>query len=187
MLRKALAALAAPKHVRATDGAGTYDYERPTPEKLGRAFAEYVERFPAARLPRTDGLNATVIVTMTLDALLGELKAAHLDTGVAVSPGQARRLACEAGIIPAVLGSRSEVLDLDRTRRFHARAQRIAMTVEQKHCQSVGCDVPAAYCHAHHDQPWSRGGHANLHDARPHCPFHHHQIHASGKSHPMRT
>ncbi len=51
MLRKALQALAAPKHVRATEGAGSYDYEKPTPEKLGKAFCEYVERYPADKLP----------------------------------------------------------------------------------------------------------------------------------------
>ncbi|WP_340537089.1 HNH endonuclease signature motif containing protein [Nocardioides sp. GXZ039] len=186
MLRKALTALAAPKHVRATDGAGTYDHAKPTPQRLGQAFAEYVERFPTDRLPKTGGLNATVIVTMTLDTLLGGLEAAHLDTGVDLSPGQARRLACEAGIIPAVLGSNSEVLDLGRTRRFHTPAQRHAIGLEQQHCQTPGCDTPAAYCHVHHAHSWQDGGDTNTKDARLHCPFHHHQLHATGEAHPMR-
>ena len=49
---------------------------------------------------------------MTLETLMGGLKAAQLDTGHRISPGLARRLACRAGIIPAVLGSHSQVLDL---------------------------------------------------------------------------
>ncbi|WP_340540532.1 HNH endonuclease signature motif containing protein [Nocardioides sp. GXZ039] len=187
MLRKALTALAAPKHVRATDGAGSYDYAKPTPQKLGQAFAEYVERFPTEKLPKAGGLNATVIVTMQLDTLLGGLEAAHLDTGIDISPGQARRLACEAGIIPAVLGSRSEVLDLGRTRRFHSPAQRHAIGLEQQHCQTPGCDTPAAYCHVHHTHSWQQGGDTNTRDARLHCPFHHHQLHATGQAHPMRA
>ena len=46
MLRKALHGLSSPKHVRATDGAGAYRFETPTPEKLGQAFCTYIERYP---------------------------------------------------------------------------------------------------------------------------------------------
>ena len=98
---------------------------------MGRAFTELIHRYPVKTLPKAGGVNATVVVTMTLDALLGGLQAARLDTGESISAGQARRLACEAGIIPAVLGGKSQVLDLGRTRRFHTGAQRIAKTLEQ--------------------------------------------------------
>ncbi|QCW50758.1 DUF222 domain-containing protein [Nocardioides dongxiaopingii] len=187
MLRKALAALAAPKHVRATEGAGSYDFDKPTPERLGRAFGEYVERYPADRLPSMGGTNATVVVTMTLGTLLGDLQAAHLDTDVALSPGQARRMACEAGIIPAVLDGAGHVLDVGRRRRFHNPAQRLAIALEQRHCQHPACTTPAAYCHTHHEVPWSRGGTTNTTDAVLLCPFHHHQAHASGARYPLRT
>ena len=68
---------------------------------MGRAFGEYVTRYPADQLPKAGGLNATLIVTVTLDSLLGGLKAAQLDTGQTISAALARKLACEAGIIPA--------------------------------------------------------------------------------------
>ncbi|WP_134767592.1 HNH endonuclease signature motif containing protein [Nocardioides sp. 1609] len=190
MLRKALAAIAAPKHVRAEHGAGTYDHERPTPERLGQAFCEYVERYPTDQLPSLGGTSATVVVTMTLETLLGGL-AAHLDTGVALSPAQARRMACDAGIIPAVLDGQGQVLDLGRKRRFHTPAQRLAIALEQRHCQHPTCTTPAAYCHTHHGTPWSKGGRTDTHDAALLCPFHHHQAHraahASGVTHPLRT
>ena len=113
---------------------------------------------------------------MTLDTLLGGLEAAQLDTGGEISPGAARRLACEAGIIPAVLGGRSQVLDLGRKRRFHTEAQRIAKTIEAGGCQVEGCDWPPGMCHLHHPVRWADGGHTNS-DAIMICPHHHARAH----------
>ena len=59
---------------------------QPGPERLGRAFTELIHRYPTKDLPKAGGVNATVVVTMTLDTLLGGLKAARLDTGESISP-----------------------------------------------------------------------------------------------------
>ena len=107
---------------------------------MGRALCEYISRYPAERLPKAGGLNATIVVTMTLDSLLGGLKAAQLDTGGVVAASLARRMACEAGIIPTVLGGNSEVLDLGRTKRFYDRPQRIKALIEHRGCAVEGCD-----------------------------------------------
>jgi hypothetical protein len=144
-LKKALLAFAAPKHQASK---GPLGERRPTPERYGQAFAEMVQRYPAKKPPRAGGLNATVVVTMTLETLLGGLKAARLDTGEELSPGAARRLACEAGIIPAVLGGTSQVLDLGRKKRFHTEAQRIVKTIEAGGCEVDGCDWPPGMSHA---------------------------------------
>ncbi len=72
--------------------------------QLGLAFMDYIETRPAESTPSAGGVAATVVVTMELETLLGGLKAASLDTGGRISAGQARRLACQAGIIPVVLG-----------------------------------------------------------------------------------
>ncbi|HZJ06882.1 MAG TPA: DUF222 domain-containing protein, partial [Nocardioidaceae bacterium] len=101
------------------------------PELLGRAFCELLERFPANKLPKAGRLNATVVVTITLQQLLSGLGAAGLDTGGYISAGQARRLGCQTGVIPAVLGSDSHVLDLGRTCRFHDEPQRIAIGIRE--------------------------------------------------------
>ncbi len=182
MLRKALMSIAAPKHQRATGE--VYDHQRPTHTRLGRAFAEYVSRYPADKLPHAGGINATVVVTMTLDTLMGGLKTACVDTSGPLSAGAARRLACEAGIVPAVLDGKSRVLDLGHKRRFHDDAQRLALAVSQKHCQHPTCDAPAWLCHVHHTQPWSRGGTTNLENAQLLCPRHHTLAHREA---PMRT
>ena len=188
MFRKALQALAAPKHVRATEGAGAYDYEKPTPHKLGLAFMEYIERYPTDALPKQAGLAATVVITAEAETLTqGAEKAGHTETGTGVSPGQLLRLACEAKVFPAVMDSGGHVLDLGRGTRFHTPAQRLALLVEQQTCQHPSCDIPGAFCHVHHTTPWADGGHTNTLDAVLLCPFHHHQAHATGQTYPMRT
>jgi hypothetical protein len=176
MLRKQLLAIAAPRHQRAKGGG--HDTRAVLPERLGRAFLEYVERYPADRLPAAGGVSATVVVTMSLETLRGGDAAAHvLDSGTALSPGQARRLACEAGIIPAVLGGRSQVLDLGRRRRFHTESQRLALALRDGGCTAEGCDWPPGMCHAHHDRPWSQGGGTSVERGRLLCPRHHARAH----------
>jgi hypothetical protein len=172
-LKKALLAFAAPKHQASR---GPLGERRPTPERYGQAFAEMVQRYPAKKLPRAGGLNATVVVTMTLETLLGGLKAAKLDTGEELSPGAARRLACEAGIIPAVLGGKSQVLDLGRKKRFHTQAQRIVKTIEAGGCEVDGCHWPPGMSHLHHPTRWADGGGTNR-DAIMICPPHHARAH----------
>ena len=119
-----------------------------------------------------------MVVTMTLENLLGDSHTpALLDTGDRITADQARELACEAGIIPMVLGGKSEVLDLGRRSRLYDRSQRIAIRHRDQHCTSHGCDWPAAMCHVHHNTPWSRGGNTNIADGRLLCPRHHTYAH----------
>jgi hypothetical protein len=172
-LKKALFALAGPKHLASQ---GPLGERRPTPERLGQALVELVQRFPTDKLPHAGGLNATVVVTMTLETLLGGLKAAKLDTGEELSPGAACRLACEAGIIPAVLGGKSQVLDLGRKRRFHTEAQRIVKTIEAGGCEVEGCDWPPGMTHMHRPERWADGGETNR-DAIMICPPHQARAH----------
>jgi hypothetical protein len=138
----------------------------------------FIERFPADRLPKAGGLNATVVVTMTLEQLRGELQGACLvDTGEYVSAGNARRLLCEAGILPVVLGGDSQVLDVGRESRFHTKPQRIALGIRDGGCTTEGCTRPAWLAEAHHKVPWSEGGGTSLADGVLLCPWHHHRAH----------
>ena len=172
ILKKALLALAAPKHRAAVDGHAPLP-GRPSNHRLGEAFVEYLERYPTDRLPHAGGATASIVAMIDLDALLGRLaKAGLLDTGEKISPAAARHLACRHGLIPAVLDGASRVLDLGRKRRFHTPAQRLVFTLEQRGCTAVGCDHPPGLCHAHHPLPWSEGGETNR-DGRLLCPRHH--------------
>ncbi len=124
-------------------------------------------------MPTAGGCAATVVVTIDLDTLMGGLKAAGLCDGTRISAGEARRMACLAGVIPVVLGGKSEPLDVGRKRRFHTRAQRIAMGVRDGGCTADGCDRPPSMCHAHHDEPWSRDGNTDVKTGRLLCQRHH--------------
>jgi hypothetical protein len=160
-------------------GSGLGD-DLPTPVRHGLAFCQLLEAIPAKSLPKAGGTSATIVVTMTLDQLLAGLDAAGvcpLDTGAQISAGEARRLACGAGIIPAVLGGKSQVLDVGRKRRFHTQAQRVAMALRDTGCTEQNCDKPPALCHAHHDIPWSEGGPTDLRHGRLLCGHHHRRIH----------
>ncbi|MGZ4466518.1 MAG: DUF222 domain-containing protein [Nocardioides sp.] len=175
MLKKILLGFAAPKHLASVNGSAG---ERvPNPLRMGRAFVEMIERYPTDKIPAAGGVNATVVVTMDLSTLLGAERAATLDTGERITAGQARRLACEAGIIPAVLGGRSQVLDLGRKRRFYSESQRIALALEQQGCTADGCDWPPGLCHAHHDLRWADGGPTDKRAGRLLCPKHHARAH----------
>ncbi|GAB3770434.1 hypothetical protein FB382_000474 [Nocardioides ginsengisegetis] len=175
MLKKALLAFAAPKHRAAVDGG--LGERRPSAERMGQAFVELIERYPVNRLPKSGGVSATVVVTMDISTLMGGLRAASLDTGERITAGQARRLACEAGIIPAVLGGKSQVLDLGRKRRFHTESQRIAMAIEQGGCNAEGCDWPPGLCHGHHEIPWHLDGETSVEKGMLLCPHHHARAH----------
>ena len=67
MLHKALLGIAAPKHQAATQG--PFGERKPGPQRMGRAFAEYIQRYPTDQLPKAGGLAATVVVLMPLETL----------------------------------------------------------------------------------------------------------------------
>jgi hypothetical protein len=178
MLRKALHALAAPTQVTPEQRA-----RRSRPELMGVALCRLLERLPADRLPRAGGLSATVVILLDYNKLLTGLGAAQLDTGEAISAGLARRLACEAGVVPAVyrriLGGPSVVLDIGRKARFHTEPQRIAMTLRDGGCTAEGCDRPPGWTEAHHDAvSWSDGGATSVDNGRLLCRFHHTRAHS---------
>ena len=169
LLKQAVQAHHSPKH----------RHHSGTPKGMGYAFCEYVTRYPVDRLPQAGGVDATVVVTMTLENLTGDSDApAWLDTGDKLSVSIARKLACEAEIIPLVLGGKSEILDQGRAQRFHTKAQRIAIAQRDHTCTADGCDWPAAMCHVHHNQPWSKGGKTSVADGRLLCPRHHTYAHS---------
>lgn len=187
MLRTHLLAVAFPN--RSVRDAGSAEPAPPrraaTRHRMGLAFLDYIESLPESSVPSAGGVPATIVVTMELDTLMGGLKSASLDTGSRISAGEARRIACRAGIIPIVLGGPSVVLDAGRRRRFHSEAQRIAMGVRDGGCTAVGCDLPPAFCHAHHDDPWSRGGGTSVAKGRLLCPKHHRLIHDPAFQHSL--
>jgi hypothetical protein len=158
------------------------------PKRMGHAFAQFLEAVDPTRLPLHGGDATTVIVTVPLASLQADLAAADLIgaglvpgddlTGDRITAAQARRLACTARILPAVLGGDSLPLDLGRSRRLFSPTQRKAMLVRDQTCRAEGCDVPGVWCEAHHRRdPWSKGGRTDLDEGELLCGHHHHRAH----------
>lgn len=150
----------------------------PAHRKLGQAFCALLESVDPRRLPVHGGDATTLIVTVSLDDLRTELGIAETAAGDRLTAGEVRRLACTASIVPAVLGGRSEVLDLGRSSRLFRPAQRKAMVVRDRGCREEGCSIPPAWCEAHHwGTPWSQGGRTDQADGLLLCSWHHHRAH----------
>lgn len=169
--------LASPRRLSRRDGELVSDPTGPTPnilESRGRALCELIEHLPTDKL----GAGAVnLVVHIDHDRLVDGLGAAQLDTGVRISAGEARRLACNAGIIPMVLGGGSVPLDLGRKNRLFTTGQAIALSARYDSCAAEGCDRPFAWSELHHLKPWGEGGATDLANAIPLCGHHHRRIH----------
>jgi hypothetical protein len=151
---------------------------RPFPRRLGKAFCKFLEAVDPQRLPIHGGDATTVVITMTQEALNHELATAGvIGAEEKITAAQARRLACNAHLIPAVLDTDSHVLDLGRSTRLFNPAQRKALLVRDRECRAEGCDIPGTWTEAHHWIPWSKHGPSDLENAVLLCSHHHHRAH----------
>ncbi|WP_353828126.1 HNH endonuclease signature motif containing protein [Agromyces sp. SYSU T0242] len=124
--------------------------------------------------------KATVVVRVDLDTLIDGIGHARIDgLEQPVSAGTARRMAADAELIPAVLGSDSLPLDLGRAARLFSRAQRLALGERDGGCASCGQNI--GYVEAHHIDWWERdAGPTDLSNGVMLCSFCHHMIHRDG-------
>ena len=143
----------------------------------GIALADMIGHLPKDGLPSQGTASAIVMVTMDVDTLVEGVEAATLSDGTRISADQARKLACEADLIPAVLGGDSQVLDLGRQARYFTKAQRLAAAAVYGGCVFPDCDCPIQWTEMHHITPWSRGGATDQDKAAPYCSRHHHVVH----------
>ncbi|TWP36104.1 DUF222 domain-containing protein [Leekyejoonella antrihumi] len=120
-------------------------------------------------------------VTIPLSVLIGVVVSTALATtavGDVLDPGTARQLACDAQLVPVVLGTRSQPLDVGRASRPFTAAIRSAVA----HRDTGGCTFPgmgappvrsearrgrAGRCHGARSTTPCRGGWA----ARASCPM----------------
>ncbi|MDR1799930.1 MAG: HNH endonuclease [Bifidobacteriaceae bacterium] len=126
------------------------------------------------RVPRLGADRPRITVTIGYDKLLGDLRGARLvATGVRLEAHQARVLACDAGILPVVLGGGSQILDVGREERWVTPQLRRALDVRDGGCVFPGCDRKAEVSQAHHIRPWWDGGSTGLGNLVYLCSVHH--------------
>lgn len=95
-----------------------------------------------------------------------------------ISPASIRQWACDADIIPVVLGGQGEVLDVGRSQRLFTRKLRRAIMARDGGCSAPGCSIPAPWCEAHHIEHWENGGPTSVDNGTLLCSHHHHAVHA---------
>ena len=127
--------------------------------------------------PSSGGDRPRIVVTVRHDQLRqGCAAAGILDTGERLTAGQLRILACDAEILPVVLGGASEILDVGRAQRLVTPPIRAALNLRDRGCVFPGCNAPAEACHAHHLTPWWDGGPTALSNLVLVCPHHHNLV-----------
>ena len=133
--------------------------------------------------PGFGGSPVGVLVTIPYDVLEKRVREAWLTlpSGMRIAPETARRLACDAEIVPTVLGTKSEVLDIGRSSRQFTAAQRRAAYVEQGgRCAFPKCQRRCV--ELHHITWWSLDGRTSLDNGAWLCAFHHWLVHEGGWS-----
>ena len=97
-----------------------------------------------------------------------------------------RRLACDANVIPIVLGGDGVPLDVGRAQRLATRDQRRALRAMYQTCGHPGCQVRFEDCRIHHVTWWEHFGPTDLVNLLPLCERHHHLVHEGGWSLTMK-
>ncbi|WP_374273181.1 DUF222 domain-containing protein [Actinoplanes sp. M2I2] len=110
----------------------------------------------------------------------GTLSIGTTDTGLRLSAATMRRLACDARILPFVLGGAGQILDTGRARRLATGPLRRALHLRDQGCAFPDCDRPPRWTDAHHLIPWTSGGPTTLNNLVLLCRHHHRLIHHPG-------
>ena len=118
---------------------------------------------------------------MSHQSLLDGLGTAGTPDGQRFPAAAARRMACDAGIIPAVYGADSEILDFGRRTRTIPPGLRHFIVARDGGCVFPGCDRPPAWTEIHHREHWVRDeGETEPETSRLLCIHHHHKCHEGG-------
>jgi len=118
-------------------------------QRRGDALVQICRRAAAAGGEAPTTTKAALWVTMDLDELKNGCGAGTTLGGQLLGPDTIRRIACDAMVIPVVLGSGSEVLDVGRARRLFTPGLLRAMWLRDKGCTIPGCTAPPQWADAH--------------------------------------
>lgn len=180
IVQAAIDPLAPPRPACGPDGLPAPDPRTPATRRAD-ALLEIVARGVASpgAAPSTD--RAKVVVTIDLPVLEGRVHGAGLAlTGQVLSADTVRRLACDAEVIPAVLGTAAAPLDVGRAHRLVPPAIRHAAWIRDGGCTYPSCSVPPSWCDAHHVTHWADGGSTSLANTALLCGRHHTVVHQHG-------
>jgi hypothetical protein len=174
VLTAALDPLSAPNPCDANGGRDP----RPPDRRRAEALIEICRRAAAAGGSAPATTKAQIVVTIDHRSLADAVSGAGTTlSGQVISPETVRKLACDASIIPMVLGSDSQPMDVGRTKRLVTPAMLAALWVRDKGCTFPHCGRPPLWADAHHVQHWIDGGPTALLNLTLLCGYHHTYVH----------
>lgn len=180
----AIDSLCAPTHAHGPDSSSAVSEdlcEAVTPRQRRADALVQVCRMAlgGSHLPGRGGERPQVVVTMPFQPWHDKTIQAvgQLDNGQKVSPQTLRRMACDADVIPVVLGTDGQPLDVGRRQRLITTGIRKALAIRDGGCAFPACDRPASWCDGHHIVPWLAGGVTSVDNGVLLCRRHHVIIH----------
>lgn len=93
-----------------------------------------------------------------------------------LSPATARRLCCDASLVPVLEDASGNVLNIGRKTRAIPPSIRRALQIRDHGCRFPGC-CESRYVDAHHVQHWCDGGETRLDNLVLLCRHHHRLLH----------
>jgi hypothetical protein len=100
---------------------------------------------------------------------------------VGIASETARRITCDASIVPLIVNGDGEVLSIGRKRRAVPTGLRRALRQRDKRCRYPGCPNDR-FVDAHHVEHWGHGGETQLDNLLILCRRHHRLLHEGGYS-----
>jgi hypothetical protein len=168
VLRSALSPLAKPLPKDARSAA----------KRCADALVELARRvLDAGALPVEGGVRPHIGLTVDIAELRRHTGIVDLDWGGMVPIQTARRVCCDADIIPIVMRGGSQPLDVGRRQRLVTGPLRRALIARDRGCVAPGCDRPPEWCEAHHLVHWANGGATSIDNTALVCGYHHTLVH----------
>jgi hypothetical protein len=152
--------------------------ERSAAHRRADALGEICQRvLDTGQLPQGGGERPHLSVIIPLQELEQRARAASLDFGTHLRPADLRTLACDARVVPVVLGGAGQPLDVGRARRTIPDALRRAIAARDRGCAKPGCGRPASWSEIHHVKAWENGGETTVDNCVMLCRYHHRLLH----------
>ncbi|MGD8496938.1 MAG: DUF222 domain-containing protein [Gemmatimonadales bacterium] len=152
------------------------------------ALVELIERGIAAPAADDEGAPVSgahadrhqVVLFVEPETLAAEAEPgmSELEDGTRISCETARRVACDAGIVPVTRGAGGSILDVGRRSRTFPPAIRRALEARDRGCRFPGCG--SRYTEGHHVDHWIDGGPTSVQNGILLCRHHHRLVHNGG-------
>ena len=121
-----------------------------------------------------------MMVRVDADTLLGRSDRPTVMNTTFVSAEAARRILCNAAVIPYRTDGNGNVLDIGRkTRVVPVAIERAVLARDEHRCQVPGCHH-TRYLNSHHIHHWGRGGPTAADNLVSLCAAHHRAVHEQG-------